>query len=317
MSGQEFGFRREVVPGMRCVMGYEAVCCTNRGTRKEINQDSACVMIADTPQEQVGMALLCDGMGGISMGECASRAVVESFVEWFSHRLPCRLRENASMEAMGAEWQSMLSELDARLREYGSVRRIKLGTTVTAMLFWKQRYLLAQSGDSRAYRLDRGITQLSEDQSFVQEQINAGLMTEQEARRHPRRNVLTDCIGGSRPSLPVCSYGKLRPGSRYLLCSDGFVHELQKEEIHRALGQEWTMPEQIRKNVDALIQTAMARGETDNITAVVVEIPKSAGLAARFRSRTAGPDFIVRQKTIVTEGSALILEEQLTTDAEE
>lgn len=298
-------------------MEYGAVCCTNRGTKKDINQDSACVMIADAAQEQICMALLCDGMGGISMGECASFTVMERFVDWFENKLPHRLRENVSLETIGSEWQTMLSELDMQLRDYGNARNIKLGTTVTGMLFWKQKYLLVQSGDSRAYRLDKRITQLSEDQSFVQKQINAGLITEQEARCHPKRNVLTDCIGGSRPSLPVCSYGRQHSGVHYLLCSDGFVHELEKEEIWNSLNYCQSIPEQIKENAEILIQTAMNRGETDNITAVVVMTGKPTGFRGCFRNRTSKPGFVIRKKTIVTEGSNLVIEALPTTETEE
>lgn len=298
-------------------MEYEAECCTNRGTRKEVNQDSACVMIADTAQEQICMALLCDGMGGISMGECASCTVVDRFVDWFEHTLPYRLSENVSLEAIGAEWQSMLSELDEQLREYGSARRMKLGTTATGMLFWKQRYILAQSGDSRAYCLDKRITQLSEDQSFVQNQINSGLMTEEEARCHPRRNVLTDCIGGSRPSRPVCSYGKLHPGVRYLLCSDGFVHELEREEISGCLSCDRAAWEQVKDNTEILIRKAMERGETDNITAVVVSTGRPSGFMDRFRGKTSGPEFEIKKKMILTEGSRLDLGALPATETEE
>lgn len=286
-------------------MEYEAVCCTNRGTRKEVNQDSACAMVADTADGQVCMALLCDGMGGIALGEYASFTVIASFVDWFEHALPCRIREGLDLETVGGEWQGMLSDLDAQLRDYGKGRGIKLGTTATCMLFWKRRYLLVQSGDSRAYRLDKRVTQISEDQSYVQRQINSGLMTTQEARRHPKRNILTGCIGGSRPSTPVCSYGKQPSEARYLLCSDGFAHELEEEEIWRTLVGSRESIGRLKGNMDMLIQKAMERGETDNITAVVVSAERRNGMGKRLRGNAQEAEFAIKQKIIVTEGSRL------------
>lgn len=297
-------------------MEYEAICCTDKGTRKTVNQDSSCVMIGETGEGQICMALLCDGMGGISLGECASFTVIDCFVDWFENKLPYRIRDKMSLEAVGQEWTAMLTMLDSQLRSYGYTRQIKLGTTATCMLFWKQRYLLVQSGDSRAYCLDKKIVQLSEDQSFVQKQINSGLMTVQEARCHPKRNVLTDCIGGSRPSTPVCTLGKYHGDVGFLLCSDGFVHELKPEEILENLGgSRVSSPEQARSRVKMLVCRAMERGETDNITAVLVMTERQNRLGGRFGSRDTG--FLIRKKLISTEGSRLDMDTCCTMRTEE
>jgi len=273
-------------------------------------------MIADIAEEQVCMALLCDGMGGFSFGECASFSVVDCFADWFEHKLPHRIRDKRSMEEIGNEWQTVLTDLDIRMRKIGSKRQIKLGTTATCMLFWKKKYLLVQSGDSRAYHIGRFITQLSEDQSFVQKQVNSGFMTEQEAKYHPKRNVLTDCIGGSRPSIPVCSVGRQKVSGSYLLCSDGFVHELSAEEIWENMRDSHEMdPDQVRERMERLIQEAIERGEKDNITAVVVTVNK--GVKQKGLRKRLAEEFTVRERLIATEGCNLVEEELITTETEE
>lgn len=297
-------------------MEYGAICCSDRGMTKKVNQDSACVMIADTAEGQICMALLCDGMGGFSLGECASFSVVDCFVDWFEHKLPYRIRDQRSMKEIGNEWQAVLTELDDRMRKIGSERRIKLGTTATCMLFWKKKYLLVQSGDSRAYHIGRFLTQLSEDQSFVQKQVNSGFMTEQEAKYHPKRNVLTDCIGGSRPSIPVCSVGRQKVPGSYLLCSDGFIHELSGEEIWEDMrGSHEMEPDQVKDRMEGLIQKVIGRGEKDNITAVVITVNKEVKQISLGKRRAE--EFTVREKLIVTEGTRLAKEELPTTETEE
>lgn len=297
-------------------MEYGAVCCTDRGVKKKVNQDSACVMIADTMEGQVCMALLCDGMGGFSFGECASFSVVDCFADWFEHKLPYRIRDKRSLEVIGNEWQTILTELDDRMRKYGSAMQTRLGTTATCMLFWRKKYLLVQSGDSRAYHIGRSLTQLSEDQSFVQEQVNSGFMTQQEAKYHPKRNVLTDCIGGSRPSIPVCSVGRQKVPGSYLLCSDGFVHELSEKEIWENIRDSHEMePGQVKERTEKLIREVIERGEKDNITAVVITVNKE--VKQKKPGKISAEEFTVREKLIATEGSSLGKEELPATETEE
>lgn len=175
---------------------FQVACHGDAGLWKVANQDSACVMTAAISGEPICMAVLCDGMGSASMGEYASQRVVTDFANWFERELPLMREGELFLPRVRADWKGILTALDGEFRDCGKKRGVKFGTTATCMLFWRGNYLLLQSGDSRAYEIRWRATQLSEDQTFVNQQVKLGKMTEQEARRHARRNEVTDFIGG-------------------------------------------------------------------------------------------------------------------------
>ncbi len=277
-------------------MRFDVTCYTDIGLGKRVNQDSACAMTALIRGEPVCMLVLCDGMGGASMGEYASRRVVLDFSEWFEHELPL-LAGELSLVEVKQKWTEKLVGLDREFRGYGETHGVKLGTTATCMLFWQGKYLLVQSGDSRAYQIRWRAVQLSEDQSYVQEQVRLGRLTKKEARMHPRRNVLTNCIGGSRPSVPVAAMGETKVGAVYLLCSDGLVHEVSGAEIACRLAP-WKSSciLALHENLVELTELVKARGETDNITAVGMRVGKG-----RFAVSTES--FILTERLVLFDQS--------------
>lgn len=293
-------------------MDFEATYCTDVGVGKEINQDSGCVMIADTPDGPICMAFLCDGMGGISMGEYASGKVTQTFVNWFEQTLPDFIARAVSLEEIAGVWKNMLIDLDQEFREYGQRKGLKLGTTATGMLFWRGRFLLMQSGDSRAYEIGRNCRQLSEDQSYVWQQVKLGLLMPEEAKHHPKRNVLLDCIGGSRPSVPEWKTERVGKRSNYLLCSDGFVHEINNSELVYFLapriGQDVDV---LRESLEEMTEIVKRRGEKDNITALLI---RTENRKKKYQDK--GFYFHVRQKIILTQGRIELPEAAVTTEEE-
>lgn len=308
-------------------MDYEITYHTDIGTTREVNQDSAAIAVADTSEGPVCIALLCDGMGGIAMGEYASSYVVMDMLRWFEEELPELLRAHHTLEEIGEIWTQMLVHYDGHLREYGHSRGIKLGTTATCVLFWKGRFLLSQSGDSRFYESGRKLWQISKDQSRVQEQIDKGLLTREEARSHPGRNILSDCIGGSRPSVPVCTYGRVKSGTNYILCSDGLVHELSDREIAQFTnGINHSLRNDLQGRLTEMTEVVKRRGETDNITVVAVMAERTSGIGAGIlsgmqrRGRPQGTSsqwlFRVREKVLLTSGTGKLAEGIQVTETE-
>lgn len=302
-------------------MDYDIAYYTDAGTTKEMNQDSCGGVIADTLYGPACMAVLCDGMGGISKGEYASQTVVQEFIRWFEEIFPRRAEDNTSLDRIGAEWSELLIRMDEQLRAYGAENGIKLGTTATCMLFWKEQYLLVQSGDSRAYEIHRDVKQLSKDQSYVQRLIDEGKITEQEALRHPKRNILTDCIGGSHPSVPVCSFGKVTRRSHYLLCSDGLVHELNRKEMLHFLTPKVTSAVHVLgQRLKQMTQLVKTRGETDNITALTVIVRKKKSKRKLFGRKEKKPEKVcavrIREKLTVYDSRNTAEEQTITTGAD-
>ncbi len=254
-------------------MRYYAVVESDVGARKATNQDGALIKHADTSLGEVLMAIVCDGMGGLSKGEVASASVIRHFAAWFDSALPDRLR-HFDPAKIRDEWVSMLRNCNRVIGEYGQKMQLPngLGTTFTGVLFVGDEMIAVHVGDSRLYYLDpdKTMRQLTDDQTFVQREIRAGRMTPEEAAVDTRRNMLLQCVGGSREIQPQTLLHKVMPGA-YLLCSDGFRHQITSEEIRQGLSAETLgNRDAVGSQLRRMIETVMSRGEMDNITALLV-----------------------------------------------
>jgi serine/threonine protein phosphatase PrpC len=175
----------------------------------------------------------------------------------------CRIMRAAVREAGHAIFDTALD--DPRLRG--------MGTTLTAMLFDDGRMHLVHAGDSRGFLFRDGVLeQLTEDHSWIWEQVKAGAMTLEEARESKFRHIITRSVGFER-DVDVDGVGvTVRAGDCFLLCSDGMSNYVTHEELARVLGSRW-----YRRAPEALIDMANERGGDDNITVVVVAIANDAG----------------------------------------
>jgi PPM family protein phosphatase len=204
-------------------------------------------------------------MGGHAAGEVAS----EMAVEIVSHDLS-DLNDLDSADSHDRVARS-LRDANRAVFERTRTERDKLGmgSTVSALLLSETRYVVGHVGDSRIYIVRDGVMhQLTKDHSLVQEQVDAGLLTPEQARRHPQSNVITRCIGMADEIEPDVFDGEARVGDAFLLASDGLTGMIDDRRIQQLLMSR-AKPERI---VDALIQEANMNGGNDNITAVVVRV---------------------------------------------
>ncbi len=265
-------------------MRFQAVGCSDAGRVKDTNQDSYLIEIADTPLEDVALVAVADGMGGLRKGELASATAVNSLSAWFEEKLPVSLETfDSSVEGfqqfVEGQWSGFVQDLNLEIMRHGINHAMSLGTTLTALLTVGARYSLMHVGDSRIYEItNASIKRLTEDQTFIRREIEAGRLTEEEAKDHPQRNVLLQCIGSSKEVKPQVEHGNIQRGATYLLCSDGFRHVLSEDEIKEALkpdALDWedemadAFPERVLRR---LVDLAMERKERDNITALVLHV---------------------------------------------
>ncbi|MBQ8646524.1 MAG: serine/threonine-protein phosphatase, partial [Oscillospiraceae bacterium] len=165
------------------------------------------------------------------------------------------------------------NDLNHKIGSYGKMIRTSLGTTVLAVLVVGQTYYILNVGDTRAYLLADQLYQLTHDQTFIQMQIDQGLMTLQQAENDPRRSVLLQCVGASPSVKPDFFTGTLQPGQRLLLCSDGFRHVISPAEIYAALAAHAAPDRQrMTAGLQQLVELNKARMETDNITVLLIHV---------------------------------------------
>ncbi len=218
-----------------------------------------------------GLFIVADGMGGHAAGEIASDMASHIVAEEFR-------------PARGMTDQEMMAQMVGAIRaSNGSIFRRTIqepdkrgmGTTATVMSLLPRRYLIGQVGDSRAYLLRGGVlTQLTKDHSYVQEQVDAGRLTPEEARVHPYANVITRCVGSSEDVVPDLYIGTLEADDLVLLASDGLTGMIDDEELREILMTNLDL----EPKVDALITAANRHGGLDNITTILVKIEEVSPL---------------------------------------
>jgi len=250
-------------------MDVKAYGLTDVGRQRQHNEDT--FLVADEAQ----LFLVADGMGGHAAGEIASRIAVDSISEFIVHTKeddgtwPHAYDEhytrttNRLMAALRMANTKVLEAMrkDAKLRG--------MGTTVVACMADDGKISVAHVGDSRAYMIRNGkISRITNDHSWVYEQVQAGMLTEAEAEKHPLRNVITRALGGALAVNPDASEIESRPGDIYLLCSDGLTGMVPEDEILKLVTEN---AGDLEKACKELIDTANARGGLDNVTAILVK----------------------------------------------
>jgi serine/threonine protein phosphatase PrpC len=243
------------------------------GRARSNNEDS----VATDPE--VGLAVLADGMGGYNAGEVASN-MATSFIRTELGRW---LRE-ASSQASDAEVRRAMDIcVDNANRAIFNAANSNpqyagMGTTLVVAVFRDNRVLLGHVGDSRCYRLREGrLQQITRDHSLLQEQIDAGLITPEQAAFSANKNLVTRAVGVEDTVLLETHLHEVQPGDIYLMCSDGLSDMLDDQSISQVL----QMHDSIEAGGRALIDAANDAGGKDNIAVVLARVPGPSAPAAR------------------------------------
>jgi protein phosphatase len=231
---------------------------THVGRRRSRNEDDYLL------HDPAHLYAVADGMGGHAAGDVASRVALEVLQEFYGE--PCTDDDIDLAQGQLAEAVRLANRrvVDAA-RQRNELRG--MGTTLVAARFLGDQLLIANVGDSRAYLLRNGdLRQLTSDHSWVQEQIQLGVISPDEADNHPFRNMITRALGIRDNVEPDLSPMEARPGDKLLLCSDGLYVMLPDEEIAGCLAA----PGEPMAICEELVGEANRRGGVDNITVVLV-----------------------------------------------
>jgi protein phosphatase len=226
----------------------------------------------------VGLWCVADGMGGYEAGKLASSSVVEALRT---------VGQPASPADLLARVQDRVMQANASLRRYGQEAGLgTFGTTVVALLIYERFFACCWAGDSRTYRVRQGeISQISRDHTQVQDLVDQGQLTPDEAKRWPGRNIITRAIGvEDLPELDLVQ-GVVEEGDVFVLCSDGLTGHVADEEIRA--GVEGRHPQAA---CDHLVELTLSRGATDNVTVIVVACGKKTEVDGSLASVPARTD---------------------------
>jgi len=256
-----------------------SVAVTDMGLRRESNEDSY------RERPDLGLYVVADGMGGHEAGEVASRItvqVIESFIEDTRNAdlnstwpFPIDTERSIAANRLIAAVRLANQRVTAAIAEKPELKG--MATTAVAILLETRGVAqVAHVGDSRAYLLrDKDLRQLTDDHSWVGEQVRAGVLSTDDAQRHPWRNVVTRAIaGGAAPEVDVLEVA-LQPGDRMLICSDGLSSSVPSGRLAELMNE----PGDIATCAKSLIAAANDAGGPDNITVILVEVDGAEDVA--------------------------------------
>lgn len=264
----------------------EIVSRTDPGKVRSHNEDFV------AHESDTGVVLLADGMGGYNAGEVASGMAARIIVEGLSHAWR-GLTENKRAvtngpEVAGTSIQQQIERANWAIFEkaQNEPQCAGMGTTVVAGLFYDNQLTVGHIGDSRMYRLrGEALDQITKDHSLLQEQVDSGLISKEDARKSRNKNLLTRALGiDPKVDAEIHSHAVL-PGDMYMICSDGLNDMVDDEEIRLTL---LTLQSNLALAADQLIMSANDNGGRDNVSVVLVKIlqpfPAARGWMARLKS---------------------------------
>ena len=249
-------FKRSHVPG---VFEIQAAGACDPGIARDHNEDA--IALQEDDGRGYYAAIVCDGMGGHNAGEVASALAVSVIAEHlaaqFAHQAPQALLEAAF--ALANRRIGELAEVNPDAKG--------MGCTAVMVLGVKERLWVAHAGDSRCYRVrDGAIEQITSDHTMVQEMVDGGLLTPEQAAVHPYRGRISRCLGhGKNKSDADVQEIELRRGDNLVLCSDGLSDVVAGDEI-TALAQQLD----VRSAASRMVEAANKRGGPDNVSAIVI-----------------------------------------------
>lgn len=236
-------------------MGLDYAARTHVGLRRKLNEDAvlACA--------ERGLWAVADGMGGHEAGEVASAMIIDALSSFES---------NGALDSRSAAAVAALEGVNARLRDLAASLSDErtIGSTIVGLLTDSSAYTCFWVGDSRAYCARNGnIVQLTHDHSLVQELVDAGMLSAEEAAEHPNSNIITRAVGAESILRTDRVTGELQAGDVFLLASDGLTRLVGDEELLAKL-----VGRDLQATADDLIAMALERGGHDNISLVIVRV---------------------------------------------
>ena len=253
------------------MLSLSSAVLSHPGLRREGNEDAYC------RRPDLGLYMVADGMGGHAAGEVAARMavdVIETFINDTREAdanttwpFPYDIALPVDGNRLKAAFRIANRKLAAAMEADDALRG--MATTAAALLVARGKPVVAHVGDSRVYLWRAGhLQQLTEDHSWVSEQIRAGVLTESDARRHPWRNVVTRALsGGDDPDVDVSAV-EVEQGDRLLLCSDGLSGVVAPDKLEEII----SAGTPLEATCQALIDAANAAGGPDNITVAMLQV---------------------------------------------
>ncbi len=252
--------------------GFSIGALSDIGYVKKTNQDRILIKIGEEAHGEFGIFVVADGMGGLTAGDKASEIVITEFKKWWNTRLSIILNNSSqnNIKIIDKELDDLVFKINDKIIRFSHEINCRVGTTLSMLFIFKDKFIIKHVGDSRIYKINKEIVKLTEDHSWIAEQVRQGKMSEEDARNHPRSHVLLQCIGVKESVEVFRRKGEVLEEDVFLLCSDGFYNLLLKDEILDAVEEYKENDEDIQNKVEKLMEKVKVRGAVDNASAILI-----------------------------------------------
>lgn len=246
---------------------FEAAAVTDAGVVRSVNEDAYVCRVIDAGEHYAGIFAVADGVGGLQKGEVASLTAVSHVNRWWE----TVFREHYhDKDFLQQSLENVFQLTNDDLIQFGTKHNIKLATTMSALLLYKNRYIIVHTGDSRIYGCKGGVfvkcRQLTQDHTCpVQKEVNGQIIYKQ---------VLTDCLGSKKTFLKTIAEDKIAKKDLFLVCSDGIYKTLNLHTIQLFVKKYGKNPDKLCR---ALVEQVKNNGETDNISVIAIKIEEQKG----------------------------------------
>jgi len=240
---------------------------TDCGKVRKHNQDVFQISISET--NDTAVLVVCDGMGGANAGNIASKLAADTFMDFMDNHID-DLDDDRDLTNIAVLMTKAVDIANTSVFNKSIIDEdlSGMGTTLTAAVSTSYGVVVSNVGDSRLYHLSsKNITQITRDHSVVEDMIERGEITRNEAHTHPNRNLITRALGTADSEIPDIFYIFMEPNDSIILCSDGLTNVVSDREIHSELQRGVT----VRENCEVLVDMALERGAPDNVTVVILK----------------------------------------------
>ena len=233
---------------------------TDIGKERKNNQDYYYI------SDDGGLNILADGMGGYAGGEIASRLATLSAKDYITEHFDknSEYEKEQILEIIQKAMEYANSQVHEKAKEKPELEQ--MGTTLEICLIYKEKMFIGHVGDSSVYRIRQGIVRkLTKDDSYVQKLVEDGTITKEEAKNHPKKNMLVKALGCETDLEVNVFYKKFLPGDVILICSDGLTNMVSEEQIYNIINND------ISQAAENLVKEANLNGGLDNITFIIIK----------------------------------------------
>lgn len=244
---------------------------TDIGNVKQVNQDALLCKIGSMNNNEFGLFVVCDGLGGLEYGEVASKKTTEYFEEWWNTNIKTILQTNDSEKLIRESLEEVLIKSNREIIQLSNEINSKIGTTASVLFILNKNYYIVHIGDSRIYEINKNMIQLTEDHSQYEMLKKQGIKNLQNVKK----NVLTQCIGVNDKLDIFYKKGKISKNTNFLICSDGLHNKMDKESVINKFNNKNSKvfrTKDLQEICENLIDEVKEKKERDNITAISINV---------------------------------------------